>query len=51
MSNLPEACSHRKNNIKTELDFCNYVIKSNLKSATCIDKSKFNKKADLTSIK
>ena len=51
MSHLLEPCSHRENKIKIELDLCNYATKSNLKSATCIDKSKFNKKADLPSIK
>ena len=40
-----------KNKIKVELDLSNYTAKSDLKSATGVDISKFVKKTDLASLK
>ena len=36
MGYIPEAYSHSKNKTKFELDFSNYITKSNLKDATGI---------------
>ena len=47
--NCTPNCS--KNKIKVELDLSNYTAKSDLKSATGVDKSKFVKKIDLASLK
>ena len=51
MSYIREPYSHNKNKIKFELDFPNYTTKSDLKSATDIDISKYAKKDDLASLK
>ena len=37
--------------VKVELDLSNYAIKVNLKNATAVDTSKFDKKVDLSSLK
>ena len=51
MNYFPEPYSHRKNKILGELDLSNYATKSDLKSATGINTSKFAKKAVLASLK
>ena len=37
--------------VKVELDLSNHAIKTELKNATGVDKSKFAKKIDLTNLK
>ena len=50
MSCFPELYTRSKNKIKVELDLSNYAAKSDLKSATGTDTSKFAKKVDLASL-
>ena len=49
MSYFPEQYTHSKNDIKVELGLSNYATKCNLKSATGVDTSDFDKKTDLAS--
>ena len=48
---FPELDTYSKNNTINKLNLSNYEIKSDLKSATGFDTSKFAKKADLTNLK
>ena len=43
--------THNSNKIKVELDLSKYTVKSDLKNATCVDTSKFAKKADINNLK
>ena len=45
MSYYPER-SYSRNKIKVELDFSNYAAESDVKNATGVHKSKFDKKID-----
>ena len=51
LSCFPEPHTHSKKQKKVELDLFTYATKSNLKSQTGVDISKFAKKADLTNLK
>ena len=51
MSYFLEPYGHNKNKIKVELDLSNYARKPHLKGTTDIDKSKFTKKNDLSTLK
>ena len=51
MSYLPEPYSPSKSKINVEVDLSNYAIKSDFKSATGIDTSKFAKEIDLVILK
>ena len=50
MSYLPNY-SHSKNKIEVELDWPNYLTKSDLKNVAVVDISQFAKKDDLTNLK
>ena len=51
MSYFPKPYSHNKNKTKVELDLSNYAPKSDLKSATGVNTSKFAKAGWLLKIK
>ena len=51
MSYFPELYARRKNKIKVQVDLSNYATKSDLKSATHVDTSKFSKEVDLANLK
>ena len=51
MSYFPEPYIHSKNKVKVELDLSKYATKSDLKSATGVNASKFAKKVDLAGLK